>query len=54
METSLKVWYIRMWEKGHSLDELRSMSMDDFGDIIGYWSEKERAEQKLAEQRRKK
>jgi hypothetical protein len=40
-----------MWEMGHSFVEVRSMSLVDFGNIIGYWSEKQRGEQRMAERR---
>lgn len=39
---------------GHSFDEIDRMNLDDFGDVIGYWREKERGESKLAEQRQSK
>jgi hypothetical protein len=28
-----------MWEKGHSFDELRTMNLEDFGAVLGYWNE---------------
>ena len=52
-DTSLKVLHVRMWEKGHSFDEIRSMSLEDIGDVIGYWSEDGRAEHKLADEKRR-
>lgn len=39
---------------GHSFDEIDKMSLSDFGDVIGYWSEKERGDNKLNEQRQGK
>lgn len=42
-----------MWEKGHSFDEIDEMNIEDFGDVIGYWSETARAEKKQAEQRKR-
>lgn len=41
-----------MWEMGHSFGEIDKMNLEDFGDVIGYWREKGRAEEKLAEQRK--
>ncbi len=41
-----------MWEYGHSLEEIRAMSLEDFGNLIGYWTEKSRAEESLAEQQK--
>ncbi len=46
------VWEIRMFELGHSLKQIRKMSLADFGNIIGYWSEKGRAEEKNAKRRK--
>lgn len=40
-----------MWEQGHSFEEIRDMSLEDFGNVIGYWSEKGRGEERLAERR---
>ncbi len=39
---------------GHTMEEIRKMSLTDFGDIIGYMSEKQRGEAKVEEQRRNK
>lgn len=39
---------------GHSFEEIDKMNLNDFGDVIGYWREKERGEGKLAEQRQNK
>ena len=36
-----------MFELGHTLAEIDAMTLDDIGDIVGYWSEKNRAENKL-------
>lgn len=43
-----------MWEMGHTFDEIDRMSIEDFGDVIGYWREKSRAEEKLNKQRQGK
>lgn len=37
-----------MWEKGHTFDEIDSMSLKDMGDVVGYWNEKTRAEERLS------
>lgn len=52
LKTSMRVWRVRMWELGHSFDEIDHMALSDFGDVIGYWSEKGRAEAKIDEQRK--
>lgn len=43
-----------MWEKGHSFDEIDNMSIQDFGDVVGYWAEMQQAEAKMARQRANK
>lgn len=40
-----------MWEMGHSFEEINRMNLSDFGDVIGYWNEKSRGEDRLAQQR---
>ena len=52
-ETSMKVLDVRMWEHGHSFDEIEAMSLERRGDVIGYWTENARAEAKLAEERKR-
>jgi len=52
LATSIRVWRVRMWEMGHSFAEIDKMNLRDFGDVIGYWNEKNRGENKLAEQRK--
>lgn len=52
LETSFKVWRIRMFELGHSFEDLDNMALNDIGDIIGYWSEKGRAEERLNRMRK--
>lgn len=44
-----RVFRVKMWEMGHTFAEIDQMNMDDVGDIIGFWSEKDRA---TAEQKR--
>lgn len=40
-----------MWEYGHSFEEIDRMSLEDYGDLIGYWNEKSRAEKKDGEKK---
>lgn len=50
-EEALRVLRVRMWEKGHSFEEIDNMSITDLGDVIGYWSEVQRGEKRQAESR---
>jgi hypothetical protein len=43
-----------MWEYGHSFEEIDRMSLEDYGDLIGYWTEKNRADKKAEEKRQNK
>lgn len=52
LETSWRVLRVRMWEKGHTFDEIDRLSLADIGDIVGYWSEKDEAETRLARQKK--
>jgi hypothetical protein len=44
-ETSFRIWAARFWEMGHSYEEIMNVPLDFLGDIIGYFSEKNRAEE---------
>lgn len=33
-----------MWNEGHSWDEIDSMSVERYGDILGYWKENAEAD----------
>lgn len=46
-ETMMRVYRVQLFELGHSMAEIDAMNIDDIGDIIGYWAEKNRAEGKL-------
>lgn len=50
-EEALRVLRVRMWEKGHSFEEIDNMSITDLGDVIGYWSEVQRGEKRQSESR---
>ena len=45
-ETSWRVTRIRMWEEGHTFEEIDNLTLGQIGDILGYWSERERASKK--------
>jgi hypothetical protein len=45
-EFSWRIQRVKLWEHGHSFAEIDNMSLEDTGDIIGYWSEKSRIEAK--------
>ena len=35
-----------MWESGHSFEEIDGMSLSDIGDVLGYWGEMSRIEER--------
>ena len=43
-----------MWDKGHTFAEIDDMDIADYGDVIGYWDETARVEQKQARARKRK
>jgi hypothetical protein len=45
-ESAMMVARVRMWEKGHTFDEIDGMNLDDFGGVLGYWNETARLEAK--------
>lgn len=50
VDLAMRVLRVRMWEMGHTMEELDDMNIQDIGDIIAYWHEDGRIQQK----RRKK
>jgi len=42
------------WEKGHTFEELDTMSLTDWGDVIAFWSQTASIDAKRARQRSKK
>lgn len=41
-----------MWEKGHSFEEIDAMSVQDIGDVLGYWAERARVQEKQEKTRK--
>lgn len=41
-----------MWEKGHTFPEIDAMSLEDFGDVLGYWEEMSMIDKKKAQTRK--
>lgn len=41
-----------MWEMGHSFDEIDSLSISDLGDVLGYWHENAKADERLDKKRK--
>lgn len=46
-----RVFRVKMWEMGHSFAEIDQMNMNDIGDILAYWSEKDRAQAAMDKER---
>lgn len=45
-DKALEVLKVRMWELGHSFEEINKMNLYEFGLVISYWHEKGRVEAK--------
>jgi len=39
VDLAMRVLRVRMWEKGHTMDEIDDMNIQDIGDVIAYWHE---------------
>lgn len=52
-EFSWRIQRVKMWEHGHSFEEIDAMSLEEIGDVVGYWSEKSRIETKQRNTRKK-
>ncbi len=39
VDLAMRVIRVRMWEMGHTMDEIDSMNIQDIGDVIAYWRE---------------
>jgi hypothetical protein len=42
---------VKMWEIGHSFEEIDKLDISDMGDILSFWSETYAIEKKRASQR---
>lgn len=47
-DMSFRIIRAKLWEHGHSMEEIDSMNLEDIGDVLGYWNEKTRIEAKQA------
>jgi hypothetical protein len=47
-DAALASVYVRMFEHGHSFDDIRRMNLEDFGTVLSVWHEKSRIESKKA------
>jgi hypothetical protein len=47
-----RVLRVRMWELGHSFDEIDAMNLEDMGDVFAYWREKKMVDERMAEKRK--
>jgi hypothetical protein len=52
LRTSYRLTRLRMWDAGHSFAEIDAMSVKDFGDVIGFWAETAKADEKLSNRER--
>lgn len=53
IDKAIDVLRVRMWELGHSFEEIDNMNLYDFGLVIAYWHEKGRVEAKRNRIRRR-
>jgi hypothetical protein len=54
-DAALASVYVRMFEHGHSFDEVRKMNLEDLGTVLSVWQQKSRIEakqQRLRENRK--
>ncbi len=49
-ETSHLIWKIRFFEMGHTEEEIDGMNMAFLGQVIGYFTEKNKAEEHARKQ----
>lgn len=47
-----RVLRVRMWEMGHSFEEIDAMNLEDMGDVFAYWREKKMIDERMAEKRK--
>ncbi len=47
-----RVLRVRMFELGHSFDEIDRMNLEDMGDVFAYWREKKMVDERMAEKRK--
>lgn len=44
---SWRVLRVRMWELGHTFEEIDNLTLEQLDDIVGYWAGKANGEEKL-------
>jgi len=47
---SWRILRVRMWLEGHTFEEIDQLNLDDVGDILGFWSEKDRVDSRQRDQ----
>ena len=47
-----RVLRIKMWEIGHDFEKIDNYTLQDMGDILAYWHEKERINKKRKPKKR--
>ena len=52
-EWSWPLLRLRMWEAGHSLEEIDALGMEDLGQIIAYWSGKAKGDETVSSRNRR-
>lgn len=51
-EVSRRVIEVKLWLTGHTYSEIRSLSLQELGDILAYWEDNRKADEKLERQRK--
>lgn len=51
VDLNMRVTRVRLFEVGHSMEEIDNMGLQDIGDVLGYWTGKGKGEEKLAKRR---
>jgi hypothetical protein len=47
----MRIYRVQMFELGHSYKEIEGMTLEQIGDVLGYWSEKDRAEKAIKKEK---
>lgn len=53
-DISHRVLRVRLYEQGHTFEEIDNLSYADLADIVSYWSGKSKAEEKQSKARGQK
>ena len=54
LDESLRVLRVKIWDKGHTFEEIDGLNLEDLGDILASWNEQAAMDAKRERARKRK